>query len=161
MKIVAQLCPALCDPLDCSLPGSSVHGILQPILGVGCNFLGLGIFQTQGSNLGLPHWRQILYHLSHQGKSHVNIISSKNPKSHQYIFYIKHGNTLRYDSSLGKTPLHLSIKLEIFYFHNKTVGETQTLSFWNVEIGRNKGITSSKQVRNPSRKIPLTFKTWK
>ena len=26
---VAQLCPILCDPLDCSLPGSSVHGILQ------------------------------------------------------------------------------------------------------------------------------------
>ena len=24
-----QLCPTLCDPLDCSLPGSSVHGILQ------------------------------------------------------------------------------------------------------------------------------------
>ena len=25
---VAQ-CPTLCDPMDCSLPGSSVHGILQ------------------------------------------------------------------------------------------------------------------------------------
>ena len=24
-----QLCPALCDPMDCSLPGSSVHGIFQ------------------------------------------------------------------------------------------------------------------------------------
>ena len=27
--LVAQLCPALCNPMDCSLPGSSVHGILQ------------------------------------------------------------------------------------------------------------------------------------
>ena len=26
---VAQLCPTLRDPMDCSLPGSSVHGILQ------------------------------------------------------------------------------------------------------------------------------------
>ena len=26
---VAQSCPALCDPMDCSLPGSSLHGILQ------------------------------------------------------------------------------------------------------------------------------------
>ena len=26
---VAQSCPTLCDPLDCSPPGSSVHGILQ------------------------------------------------------------------------------------------------------------------------------------
>ena len=27
--LVAQSCPALCDPTDCSPPGSSVHGILQ------------------------------------------------------------------------------------------------------------------------------------
>ena len=26
---VTQLCLTLCDPVDCSLPGSSVHGILQ------------------------------------------------------------------------------------------------------------------------------------
>ena len=26
---VAQLCPTLSDPMDCSLPGSSVHGISQ------------------------------------------------------------------------------------------------------------------------------------
>ena len=25
----AQLCPTLCDPMDCSLPGSPVHGIFQ------------------------------------------------------------------------------------------------------------------------------------
>ena len=27
--LVAQLCPTPCDPMDNSLPGSSVHGILQ------------------------------------------------------------------------------------------------------------------------------------
>ena len=27
--LVAKLCPTLCDPTDCSPPGSSVHGILQ------------------------------------------------------------------------------------------------------------------------------------
>ena len=27
--LVAQSCPTLCDPMDCSPPGSSVHGILQ------------------------------------------------------------------------------------------------------------------------------------
>ena len=26
--LAAQLCPTLCDPMDCSPPGSSVHGIL-------------------------------------------------------------------------------------------------------------------------------------
>ena len=27
--LVAQSCPTLCNPMDCSLPGSSVHEILQ------------------------------------------------------------------------------------------------------------------------------------
>ena len=27
--LVAQSCPTLCNPMDCSTPGSSVHGILQ------------------------------------------------------------------------------------------------------------------------------------
>ena len=35
--------------------------------GVGCHFLLQGIFPTQGSNPGLPHCRQTLYHLSHKG----------------------------------------------------------------------------------------------
>ena len=26
---VAQLCPTLCNPMDCSLPRSSIHGIFQ------------------------------------------------------------------------------------------------------------------------------------
>ena len=28
-KVLAQSCPTLCDPMDCSPPGTSVHGILQ------------------------------------------------------------------------------------------------------------------------------------
>ena len=35
--------------------------------GVGCHFLLQGIFLTQGSNPGLPHCRQTLYRLNHQG----------------------------------------------------------------------------------------------
>ena len=27
--LVIKSCPTLCDPMDCSLPGSSVHGISQ------------------------------------------------------------------------------------------------------------------------------------
>ena len=42
---VAQLCLTLCDPVDCSPPGSSVHGILSPgkNTGVGCHSLLQGI----------------------------------------------------------------------------------------------------------------------
>ena len=35
--------------------------------GMGCHSLLQGIFLTQGSNPGLLHFQQILYHLSHQG----------------------------------------------------------------------------------------------
>ena len=58
----------LCDPTDCSLPVSSVHGISQArILEWVVIPLLQGIFLTQGSNLGLLHCKQILYCLSHQG----------------------------------------------------------------------------------------------
>ena len=58
----SQSCLTLCDPLDCSLPGSSVHGILQArILGWVAIFLLQGIFLTQGLNPALLHFRQILY----------------------------------------------------------------------------------------------------
>ena len=40
--------------------------------GVGCHFLLQGIFLTQGSNPGLLHYRQVLYHLSHQGRAYLN-----------------------------------------------------------------------------------------
>ena len=59
---------SLCDPIDCSLPGSSVNGLLQArILVAGSHSLLQGIFPTQWLNLGLLHCRQIFYHLTHQG----------------------------------------------------------------------------------------------
>ena len=66
--LVTQSCPTLCDPLDCSPPGYSVHGIFQArILEWVAIFLLQGIFLTQGLNPGLLHCRQILYPPSHQG----------------------------------------------------------------------------------------------
>ena len=44
--------------------------------GVDCHFLLQGIFPTQGSNPGLPHCRQMLYHLSHQGNEMVALNNS-------------------------------------------------------------------------------------
>ena len=58
----------LCDPMDYSPPGSFVHGESPgKNTGVGCHALHQGIFPTQGLNPDLPHCRQILYCLSHQG----------------------------------------------------------------------------------------------
>ena len=53
-----------CDPKDCSPPGCPVRGDSPgKNTGVGCHALLQGIFPTQGSNSGLSHCRQILYHL--------------------------------------------------------------------------------------------------
>ena len=53
--------------MDCSPPGSSVHGILWARICERVHSLFQGIFPIQGLNLGLLHGKQILYHLSHQG----------------------------------------------------------------------------------------------
>ena len=57
---------------DCSLPDFSGQGILQVRIleWVPCSLL-QGIFPTQGSNPGLPHCKQILFHLSHQGSPRI------------------------------------------------------------------------------------------
>ena len=70
--LVAQSCLTLCDPMECILPGSSVHGTAFPRREYwsGMPFLLQGIFLTQGSNSGLTLCRQILYCLSHQGSHH-------------------------------------------------------------------------------------------
>ena len=65
--LIAQLCPTLRNPEDCSLPSSSICGILQVRI-LGCHFLLQGIFPTQGSNPSLLHSSQLFYQLSYQGR---------------------------------------------------------------------------------------------
>ena len=50
--LVAQSCLTLYNPMDCSLPGSSVHGDSPgKDTGVGCHALFQGIFLTQVSHI--------------------------------------------------------------------------------------------------------------
>ena len=72
--LVSQSCLTLCDSMDCSPQGSSVHGIFQAkILEWFAISFFRGSFPTQGLNLGLLHCRQILYQLSYQGSPTLNI----------------------------------------------------------------------------------------
>ena len=58
--------------MDCSPPGSSVHGIFPgENTGVGCPALLQGIFPTRGLNLCLLHWQVGYLPLSHQGSPHL------------------------------------------------------------------------------------------
>ena len=63
--LLAQQCPPLCR----LQPAKFLHPRDSPgkNTGVGCHFLLQEFFPTQGLNLGLPHCRQTLYSLSHQG----------------------------------------------------------------------------------------------
>ena len=45
---VTKLCPTLCDPMDCSLPGFSVHGIFQVRVLSGLPFLSPGDLPDPG-----------------------------------------------------------------------------------------------------------------
>ena len=87
--LVTQSCPTLCDPMDCSPPGSSAHGILQadslpseppgkPV-NIGVNSLSLlqRIFPIQELNQGLFHCRQILYQLSYQESPKLSMLPAK------------------------------------------------------------------------------------
>ena len=81
-----------CDPMDCSPPGSSVHGDSPgKNTGVGCHGPLQGIFPTQGSNPGLPHFRQNLCSLSHQGS----------PRTLEWVAYLFSRGSSRARNQMG------------------------------------------------------------
>ena len=75
-----QSCPTLCNPMDCSLPGSSVYGDSPgKNTGVGCRVLLQGIFLTQGLNprlLRLLHWQAGSLPLAPPGKVYLDLYDS-------------------------------------------------------------------------------------
>ena len=84
-----QVCPALGIPMDCSLPGSSVHGILQERILEDCHTLLQGIFPTQGSS---PH----LFCLMHCWVGSLPLV----PRGKPHLLIAKHWFRRR------KSPLH-------------------------------------------------------
>ena len=75
LYIVPSLCPTLCNPMDCSLPGSTIHGILQARILKWVTVPFPGDLPDPGSSLGSPHchWGCFtcqFYYLSPQGNPH-------------------------------------------------------------------------------------------
>ena len=75
--VVIQSCPSLQDPMNCSPPSSSVHGIPSKNTRVGCHFLLQSIFLTQGLNPCLLYWQVDPLLLSHQRSSIFKIFDCK------------------------------------------------------------------------------------
>ena len=64
--LVTRSCPTLCNPVDCSLPGSSVHGILQArTLEWVAIFFSRGSSQPRDRNWVSHIAGRFFYHLSH------------------------------------------------------------------------------------------------
>ena len=80
VSLIAQSCLTLCDHMNCSPPGSLSMGILQARI---LEWVAMSssrrssqpgkVQRYEGSNLGLPHCRWILYCLSHQGSPRMGV----------------------------------------------------------------------------------------
>ena len=68
--LIVQLCPTPCDPMDCSLPVSSVHGILQGRILEWVAIVFSRRFSQFRSNSGLLHCRPILLSSEPPGREH-------------------------------------------------------------------------------------------
>ena len=77
----SKLCLALCHPMDCSPPGSSVYGILQARI---LEWVTISIFLTQGSNSRLLHWQVNSLPVGHLYL--VNVLSAA--EMYSYMFKI-------------------------------------------------------------------------
>ena len=63
---VAQLCLALCDPLGCSPPGSSVHGILQ------ARVLEWVVISFSRDFLDIKNFNLVVFFFCNHKKEHIN-----------------------------------------------------------------------------------------
>ena len=115
--------------MDCSPPARLLCPWDSPgkNTGVGCHALLQGIFPTQGSNPDLPHYRQILYCLSHQGSLRIlewvaipflqGIFPTQGsnpslPHYRQILYHLSHqGNSIK--PWVGPNP---SLGLSFFFF---------------------------------------------
>ena len=100
MDMFIQLCPTLCDPMDYSLPGSSVYGIFQARI-----LEWFAISLSRGSSQSRD-WTQVsctagrLYHLSHQGSPRLFTTSN-------YLFLWKiNSSVLSFLHSPTLTSIH-------------------------------------------------------
>ena len=124
MCVLIQSCPNLCDPMDCSLPGSSVHGILQArIRGVGSLSLLQGIFPIQGLSPHLLLWQADSLPLSHQ-RSHDGISALKS-----------RGRDLRPLSLPLSSLCHVRIQQEDNHLQTKKRALIRNIIGWHLELG--------------------------
>ena len=115
-------CVQLCDPMDCSLPGSSVHGSKNT------GVISLGVFPIQGSNL--PLLRLLHLPLSHQESPINTQCYQVQPFGSHYwkvdwllVMSLKSEDGLCYDQSISP-GINLTEKRDLSYYERKTHAKT-------------------------------------
>ena len=117
-----QRCLTLCDLMDCSPPGSSVHGILQARVldGVGSHAVLQGSFLTQGLNpclLCLLHWQAGSSPLEPPGKP-INLLVRT-----QFCFVSTCIALLNLtQNAVGQTCLHIGTIHQLSHGHQRGSG---------------------------------------
>ena len=115
--------------MDCSPPSTSVHEDSPgKNTGVGCHALLQRIFPTQGLNPGLPHCRQILYHLNHQEYLIFSIFSYANGLPIHPLLRNVHSSPLLFNwianifiADVQEILFWISIPYEIYNFQKYVV----------------------------------------
>ena len=85
---VAQLCPTLWDPMDCTCQSPLSMGLFRQEYWSRSPFLLQGISPTQGSNLHLLHWQVDSLPLSHLG-SPLKMVRMRNERSNTPKMVVK------------------------------------------------------------------------
>ena len=110
--LVAKSCSTLCNTMDCSPPGSSVHGISHARI---LEWVAIPFFrrssQPRDWNCGLLHCRWILYHLSHQGRPCICVMQSF------FLVWLPLGQKWKRENSLEEETMFL--KSSLFPFQRK------------------------------------------
>ena len=97
--LVTKLCPTLCHPMDCSLPGFSVHGILREEYCSGLPFPPLGDLPDPGIECVSPALKADSLPLSHQGGPSCWIRAA--PMASLSLDYLLKDPVSKYSPSLG------------------------------------------------------------
>ena len=76
-SLVTKLCLTLCNPMDCSPPGSSVMGFPRQEYWSGLSFPSPGNLPRKRLNMSLLHWQVDFLPPSYQGNPNYSILSDK------------------------------------------------------------------------------------
>ena len=117
MYLVTQSYLTLCDPMDCSLPDSTVHGDSPgKNTGVGFHALLQGIFPIQGLNPGLLHCRWVLLMSEPPGKPNAVLCNSYHCSNHPASNLHLHVYNIFFHTVLNQQLIILNWQSHLEYF---------------------------------------------